>query len=809
MILSLALKNLRAKPLRTVCAVLVIAVAVAMFFCVFSFGDAVYDYIYAVETADAGASDVLIAGKSGGNRLTSAAPLDALGDKIDYAVPTLSLYALASAPTGEQYVKLRGFEQGDWEKLQKINFAEGGAEDLSGERNANSVVISVAASQALGVGRGDRLVLNGKVFFVAAIAENDGYFVSDAPFTVIGNVDGGVDRLLGGVSVYNEIYVKAADGADVAALIDEIAALEAYDGLSVTVAADTGYVATRADGVSAPVTISGVAVIALSLIAVALIFLLSTDYKRSYAARLSVLGATKRQIVAVFSVESAVVALIGAIVGAAVAGGMFVLLLKLTLSSSLTFSVNGLYLFAASALGAVVAFAVSLYPIFRAFRDTAKENLSGVRGESGKGYLVAGVLTAVTVAALLVENLVPRAKGVLSIVNMLLVIAVIAAWAPCVVRGISALAKRSHSPAVMTAGYAALREKRTARSAQTLGVGMFVVMLLFMSWSLTTSIFTDYTTEFEDIVLVTNVPSDVDVSSFAEQSDSVREAYLMVWRQAQLSGDGFENMTMNILGSAEALDLVEFGYITPRETVKEVLSSGNFVVLDNTMAQLYGVAVGDVVTLTIDGAEHDFTVGGLVSHELFTGHYVIVSHSLLTAAYGINPDTVVLRVEGDASLAAEQIRSGFAQYNYYAVSALEAYRWDLQSLDSVFDLIGALSFILGALTFVIAAAGVVLGRTHSENTLSSLMCAGMSRRMLLASETAEQGLAGLAAFVLALPLSALGALCLVNGLQLFGLYFGYMYEAWVTVVSGVVLALMFAAVPVLFGFARRYGMRRR
>ena len=127
MILSLALKNLRAKPLSTVWGVLVIAVAVAMFFCVFSFGDAVYDYIYAVETADAGASDVLIAGKSGGNRLTSAAPLDALGDKIDYAVPTLSLYALASAPPGEQYVKLRGFEQGDWEKLQKINFAEGSA----------------------------------------------------------------------------------------------------------------------------------------------------------------------------------------------------------------------------------------------------------------------------------------------------------------------------------------------------------------------------------------------------------------------------------------------------------------------------------------------------------------------------------------------------------------------------------------------------------------------------------------------------------------------------------------------------------
>lgn len=808
MTLSLALKNLRAKPLRTVCAVLVIAVAVAMFFCVFSFGDAVYDYIYAVETADAGDSDILIAGKSGGNRLTSVEPLSALGGRVEFAVPTLSLYALASTPSGEQYVKLRGFEEGDWEKLHSINFVEGSVADLSGASNANSVVISRAASEALGVGRGERLVLGGEIFFVTAIAENDGYFLSDAPFTVIGNIDGGADRLLGGVVVYNEIYVKAAEGVDASSLIADIAALEDYSDLTVTVAADTGYVETRANGVSAPVSIAGVAVVALSVIAVALIFLLSAEYKRAYAAKLSMLGATRRQILSVFAAESAVVALIGAVVGAAVAGGIFVMLLKLTLSSSLTFSVNGWYLFAASAAGAVLAFAVSLYPIFRAFRDTAKENLLGVRGESGRIFALAGAVTGVTLVALLVENLVPGAKGVLSVVNLLLTVATAAAWAPCVVRGISRLMTRVHSPAVMTAGYAALREKRTARSAQTLGVGMFVVMLLFMAWSLTTSIFTDYTAEFEDIVLVTNVPANVDTDSFAAQSDSVREAYLMVWRQAQLSGEGFDGMTMNILGSAEAVNLVDFGYITPREEVVAALGSDDCVVLDYSMAQLYGVSVGDKVTLAVDGVQHEFTVGGLVSHELFTGHYVIVSHETLTAAYGINPDTVVLRVTGDAGFAAEEIRSVFAQYNYYAVPALEAYRWDLQSLDSVFNLIGALAFILGALTFVIAAAGVVLGRTHSENARSSLMCAGMSKRMLLASETAEQGVASLSAFLLALPLSALGALSLVNALQLFGQYFGYMYEAWVTATSGAVLALLFVAVPVLFGFARRYGMRR-
>lgn len=54
-------------------------------------------------------------------------------------------------------------------------------------------------------------------FHIAAIAENDGYFLSDSPFTIIGTVDDGIARLLvpGGNPLYNEIYVKVADGADI------------------------------------------------------------------------------------------------------------------------------------------------------------------------------------------------------------------------------------------------------------------------------------------------------------------------------------------------------------------------------------------------------------------------------------------------------------------------------------------------------------------------------------------------------------------------------------------------------------------
>ena len=169
---------------------------------------------------------------------------------------------------------------------------------------------------------------------------------------------------------------------------------------------------------------------------------------------------------------------------------------------------------------------------------------------------------------------------------------------------------------------------------------------------------------------------------------------------------------------------------------------------------------------------------------------------------------MVLNVSGDAERAAANVRSVFAEYNYYAVSALEMYMWDLRALTGIFDLIGALAFILAALALVIATAGVVIGRGHGARSRAALMAAGMSKRTLLAAETAELGVQGLAAFAVSLPLSALGALCLTNALGLFGLYFGYMFEAWIAVAAGAAIALLFAAVPLVFGFRRHYDMRR-
>ena len=84
----------------------------------------------------------------------------------------------------------------------------------------------------------------------------------------------------------------------------------------------------------------------------------------------------------------------------------------------------------------------------------------------------------------------------------------------------------------------------------------------------------------------------------------------------------------------------------------------------------------------------------------------------------------------------------------------------------------------------------------------------MSQNMLLGSEIWEHAIVALCVFAVALPASALATLALIGAIKLFGLYYAFTYQAWVVVVAGLVMSLLYVAIPLMYGFKRKYGMRR-
>ena len=126
MLFKLALKNIIKKPFRSLAIVIAIAIAISMFFSIFSFNDTVYDYIYAQRVADKGDADIFITYTSDvdSERILSIEPLKDVQGVKD-VIPSLDLFATYK----DQYVRVRGFDKSDIEKLNKLTILEGSISD--------------------------------------------------------------------------------------------------------------------------------------------------------------------------------------------------------------------------------------------------------------------------------------------------------------------------------------------------------------------------------------------------------------------------------------------------------------------------------------------------------------------------------------------------------------------------------------------------------------------------------------------------------------------------------------------------------
>lgn len=805
---KLAFRNLLSKPLRTIATIVAIAVVVAMTFCMISFKGAVYDYIYATETSGAGCADIVVSTDSSSDRITKAEPLKSLAEAKE-VVATLKLYALLK----DEYVTVRGFENEQLQSLQKINVLQGEIDTLQEGRNDDNVVISSACAKHFGLNVGDMFKLSlgqrNVNCYVGAIADGDGYFLSDAPYQIIGTSSNFSRLITNSVSVNlcNEIYITLNDGVSVNDVIPKIESMEEYKNLLVKEAKDAAYVNEQTQSLTAPVVLAGAAVFVLGVAIVVMLFVMSESEKVSLIAKLKIAGASNKQIMALFVIESVLLAMFGTIIGSALAVGLFVGILKLTLTGAAVFAVSVPYLFAAGVTGFFATVISAIAPAIRAFKGSIRDNQLDLKPRSKIAKILPFVFIALTAVSVVIEFCVESATGAFGIASIVLAMVTLGVCSSPVMRGGAKLCGKSVSPQLKVASLDMTREKRFSRSVTLLTLGMTIAMTLFMAWSVTTSVFDSYVGQFADMAFITNVREDVDVEKI-KQTEGVKDATKMVWGQGSIAVDG-KNKTMNILGSKDVLDIVDFGYVTAKDEVYARISEDKpYVFVDIALQKLYGIKEGDALEMTLGDNSAQVIVGGVLKHELFSGNYIVVSNENVERLFGKKTDTVLVVSNGNVEGAVNSLREKYAVNNYYVVSALDAYKWDMESMNAVFDLIGTLAVVVTVFIFAVTVATALIGRGTVKKSRVAILNAGMSKNALLGTEIAEQSLVALVAFVLSFVASVLLASCLIHALRLFGLYFEFMFEAWVVAVVGLAMAVGYALVPLALGFKKGYTVKK-
>ena len=750
-----------------------------------------------------------------GDKTASLDKVDAYSE-AQAAVGTLEFYWLFN----DEYVNLRGFEPGEISSLNKIDVLYGSIDNMA----MDDIVISKDCALHFGLRVGDTLKMAGMNkathnFTVAAIADNTGYFCGGGPYVVIADVRC-VSRLIVGISaeVYNNIYVKAADGVTNEQLMSALTADEAFKDLIVSLTVDLAKINQNATSFSAIISIIGVAVMVLAVLGIAVILLLSVNEKRDYIARMSIIGASKKQIAAIFIIETVLVAILGLIIGVGFAAGLYALILFALTGGLSAFEIVAWKMIVCLVVAFVVTVAFALFPIFKAFKGSVRENIVDTDKKSPVKYIILGVAGGLWVITFILSFLVQPIAGYMGLAAMLLGILMLIIGAPMVLVAItSAIAKKKDVKIeVKMASVGISRNKQGVQAGRLLVIGLVVAMLMFTAWRMTSSVFTGYLDQMSDMVTVANIKdSDVDV---LKDTEGVKEIKALIWGRGSAILKG-KDVSLNFMACEDGgIDLFQVECLTDRKEIEEKLASGKpYIFLDLAMQKVYGVKVGDKIDVTYQGKTKEFEIGGLCSSMLFVGKYAMVSTSAMYNEFGASSNIIMIRCQQGVNPeeVVGRIRSEYAgNHNYYALSIKTAYSFDIKFIDHLFLMIGILAIIISLMAAISLSATDIVAHGVRLPERQTLLIAGMAKKSLFRSEFIEHIMLAGIIMVIAFIGVFITYAALLNAVILFGMFISnawsiFFANFWIVVIVAFGMSAFYSLMPIIFGYKKQYKLRAK
>ncbi|MDR3217209.1 MAG: ABC transporter permease [Clostridiaceae bacterium] len=855
---KLAIRNLIEKPLKLAAQILAVAFAVTLIFAVLSYKQAVYNYLYDIETLFSGDSDIVISYGAGDSRITAAKDLSAVTD-IEYAVGVLEFYGLAE----DEYVRVVGVGKSDLERVQSIEYTNPFAYQM---RDDDAVISeSFAAGRGLKVGDGFILSVMGKDrrLFVGAIAKSGGWFDGRAGFETVAVPDFLAasyfsDYAAGGL--YNRIYVKLKGGTDADAAVAAINASGVYAGMIAERAVNLADLESNSALFSAPVTVAGVAALFLAAAIVVFLFALTFKGRSGYVSKLKSSGADTGQLLEIFLIENSVLAAVASLIGLALAEGVFRLLFYVSFGAARTSGADASNYAVAFFIGVVLTVSAGLFPVLYSVRKPIKESADLSRGGSAKFNpipLLAAVLLAI--AAFLTELLSNTARPYAGFIALILWLVVAVLAAPLVLKllggAVSGALTRAMAGKTLEICSPPLRDKAGALTRAMAGktfagksgknvkkgvceplsyaasvggltavrarsghiivglsaAGMAVAMLFVAAGAVTAAHFGSYAGEAANSVVIKGLrASDAALTAELRETEGVASAVPIFWREGEIAGESSGLIHIIGVSGEDSKELFSFEYITDSGIVTDVLNglNANSVILDYSYHMAYGYETGDTVTVKYVGKSADFTVAGFIRSNFYVGRYVLCNPAELARAFGTQEyDSAWLTVSGDPNVTVNRLRAEYADRGWYVLTLKEIDANGNAAIAQMLTFINALSATVAAAAVLGVVMNVVLNRSENRRARSQFLSSGMSKLQLFVSELVAQVLTSVAAFVVALPLAAAMVKSVTDGVLLFGLYYGYEFNLISALSVSLPVLAVTALLPVILWYPRDYTIK--
>lgn len=778
---KLFIKDIFFKPCYNIIAALTVMFAVVLMYIMLSYNNVVTDMEYGNAYADCGEYDIVIApaAESGGNFVATTMLRDF--ENIDGYVGVLEFY-ISYNHLGSDYSTafVRAFEQDEIEKIHSINYGSKIFDSASNMNDDQLIISSYFAKQNnLNLNSSVDILLNGKTrtAYVAAIAEDSGYFYGKSDTMITSNQFIAAAYGINFGHIYNRVYVNAAKGEE-KNVLKALSDSSFYGNFSVNYTADNIYVSNNIRTFNTTFSICAIALALSAMLIVYKIFSARFQSNNLTVSRLKILGATNARVAALFTAESAAISLAGSILGAGTAALCFYLIVKAT--AGISYAVIWRNIFISTASVFVMSLLTAVIPVIKASRISIKNAMTDAKITRYRtNFALMIILSAGLTLSLILEFTLKKSieRGYAAMFSLIFAMLASICVMPYVMRGVGKLVSHAKNGIPHLVSNEFLFNRHTLSSMQLLLIGSIFCILATSVSNTFTGFADDILTTGENTLYATRVDGigDARMSEFCELEGVERATAAYYIGTEKCYVNGMNNFEIYALDSALNIDdILPVSQNNDFESMNSVLNdtSKDYILIFSGLVKLQDYKLSDTITLEYNGISHDYIVGGIICGKT-PGYKCIVNKQRFTEYYHTVDYNSVYIKTFNINTAMDNLRTHFSSDK---IEVIEMRSLLYNILQRSYSLITFLNIITAFIMVIVGLAAVliiVLGELNSGVENQKLMLLGATNKMLNIKNAAVGILGGGIYIIAELTVSALCMLFLYDAAVVANLFNPY------------------------------------
>lgn len=807
--LRLSIKNLTQSKIRTLAAIMTVAISCMMFFFSFIYGRVIEDELSSANNIEAENCEIRIeyASQSGTRVITSTA-LEPLKDKLVFAVGVLDLFGTTEINGQTQYINLRGIEEdalgliNNVEYTQVKNRALRRDEVIISESTADKYNLKMDSWLAIKIGSVE------KIFYVSKIAKNHRCFEEPGAIVVYG-MENFVSEYIGSSfgRLYNKIYIKAVPGTDLAGLIDEIKAIDEYRQYKVNYEKNIISIVPNPQDISLPVIAASVGCAALSLLLVYLILSAGQKKQNLFVSQLKALGASDSYIAGVYVINSIFYTVAGVALGVSVCAHI----LKYGVSGILTVDGGSPYyrnrLIISAAAAFVSVFAFTLLPLIKLRGVPVRKAFVSAKNTVWKGNPVIFILSILMIVASVILVSYRQLNAVRGVCAFILCCAGAVTAAPYILKGLAALFLKLTRSGILTTAFKNLKEERgIVGNTRIIAAGLMICAVMGSASLITSEIGVKIINDIDCDIIISNVRGDTPGQiNIIKDTEGVSGVYALQFQNIKLKkGDKEYAINLFGIGPDESGFLSDVKYITPKEELFNSLDKG--MAINIMYHKVFGLNKGDSIPVTINGKTENITIAGYFNSYQYAGRMAVIDSGYLSALFDIPPyNMVICKTSKDVDTTIAALRTRLGSNNLYIINKHTAFGAYTKVIGNITDFTNYFTAFMVIVCFAGIAVNIINIREERKFSQYQLYSLGFSKTALTAADLTETAVSGIVAAGTALLSLFIINSAVQNLLSVSKIYVEQAVSAKTAVFIGLLFLLMYALIAITSYFTIKAG----